>query len=142
MIVKLTPNVTDVKEFAKLAESEGADAISLINTLKGISVDIYKMKPNLANVTGGLSGPAIKPIALRMVAECAACVKIPIIGMGGIMNHEDALEFIMVGASLIAVGTANMVDPMAAVKIKDGIKMFLEENGFSSIAQIRGKIKI
>jgi dihydroorotate dehydrogenase (NAD+) catalytic subunit len=142
MIVKLSPNVTDITEIAKVAENEGADAISLINTLKGMAIDINKMKPILSNVSGGLSGPAIKPVALRMVFECASKVKIPIIGMGGIFTHEDAVEFLLAGASLVSVGTANMVNPCASLDVKNGIEKYLKEKGFSSVREIIGKVKV
>ncbi len=142
MIAKLSPNVTDITEFARIAENEGADAISLVNTFKGISIDIWNMKPVLSNKTGGLSGPAIKPIALRMVAECAKVVSIPIIGMGGIMTWEDAVEFILVGASLVSIGTANLINPAASLEIKKGIEKYLERKGFSSVNEIRSKIQI
>ncbi len=142
MIAKLSPNVTDITEFAKVAQDQGMDAVSLINTLKGMKIDIHNFTPVLSNVTGGLSGPAIRPVAVRMVAECAKRVDIPIIGMGGIMTAEHAIEFILAGASLVSIGTANMVNPVAALEIKNGIENYLKEKGFSSIKEITGKIKI
>jgi dihydroorotate dehydrogenase (NAD+) catalytic subunit len=140
LIVKLSPNVTNVAEFARISEEEGADAVSLINTLLGMAVDIRNMKPSLSTITGGLSGPAIKPVALRMVWQCANAVKIPVIGMGGIMNAGDALEFILAGATAIQVGTASFIDPAASIKILDGIKNYLEDKGFSDIKEIVGYI--
>lgn len=140
LIVKLSPNVTNIAEFARISEEEGADAISLINTLLGMAVDVRQMKPSLSTITGGLSGPAIKPIALRMVWQCANAVKIPVIGMGGIMNAGDALEFILAGATAIQVGTASFIDPAASMKILDGIREYLEEKGFTDIKEITGYI--
>jgi dihydroorotate dehydrogenase (NAD+) catalytic subunit len=140
LIVKLSPNVTNIVEFARIAEEEGADSISLINTLLGMAIDINIMKPALSTITGGLSGPAVKPVALRMVWQVAKCVKIPVIGMGGIMNAEDAIEFFMAGASAIQVGTASFIDPLAAIKILDGIESFLTEKGFSDISDLKGCI--
>jgi dihydroorotate dehydrogenase (NAD+) catalytic subunit len=140
LIVKLSPNVTNIVEFANIVQEEGADAISLINTLLGIAVDIHKMKPSLSTVTGGLSGPAIKPVALRMVWQVARAVKIPVIGMGGIMNAEDAIEFLLVGASAIQVGTASFIDPQASVKILEGIENYLVNKGFNDIKDIIGFI--
>jgi dihydroorotate dehydrogenase (NAD+) catalytic subunit len=140
LIVKLSPNVTNISDFARVVEEEGADSISLINTLLGMSVDVGKMRPSLSTITGGLSGPAIKPVALRMVWQVANAVKIPVIGMGGIMNTSDALEFLLAGASAIQVGTASFVDPQISVKILEGIEKFLEEKGFSDIKDIIGYI--
>lgn len=140
LIVKLSPNVTNIVEFANIVQEEGADAISLINTLLGIAVDVHKMKPSLSTVTGGLSGPAIKPVALRMVWQVAKAVKIPVIGMGGIMNAEDAIEFILAGASAIQVGTASFIDPQASIKILDGIENYLIRKGFTDIREIVGFI--
>jgi dihydroorotate dehydrogenase (NAD+) catalytic subunit len=140
LIVKLSPNVTNIVDFAKIAEEEGADSISLINTLLGMSIDTRSLKPSLATITGGLSGPAIKPIALRMVWQVAKAVRIPVIGMGGIMNTEDAIEFFLAGASAIQVGTATFIDPMASVKILEGIEAFLIERGFSDISDLIGYI--
>jgi dihydroorotate dehydrogenase (NAD+) catalytic subunit len=140
LIVKLSPNVTNIVEFANIVQEEGADAISLINTLLGMVVDIHKMKPSLSTVTGGLSGPAIKPVALRMVWQVARAVKIPVIGMGGIMNAEDAIEFLLAGASAIQVGTASFIDPQASVKILEGIENYLVNKGFNDIKDIIGFI--
>ncbi|MBW6499806.1 MAG: dihydroorotate dehydrogenase [Bacteroidales bacterium] len=140
LIVKLSPNVTDITEFAHIAEEEGADSISLINTLVGMSVDIKKMKPALSAITGGLSGPAIKPVALRMVWQAARAVKIPVIGIGGIMTASDAIEFFLAGASAIQVGTASFIDPQAAVKILQGIEAYLIAGKFSGIDDIIGLI--
>jgi len=140
LIVKLSPNVTNIIEFARIAEEEGADSISLINTLLGMAVNIRSMKPSLSTVTGGLSGPAIKPVALRMVWQVANAVSIPVIGIGGIMNAGDAIEFILAGASAIQVGTASFIDPLTSVKILEGIESYLDEKGFSDIKEITGLI--
>lgn len=140
LIVKLSPNVTSIEEFAKIAEDEGADSISLINTLLGMAIDVKRMKPSLATVTGGLSGPAVKPVALRMVWQAAKAVKIPVIGIGGIMNAEDALEFIMAGATAVQVGTGLFVDPEAPLKIIEGIEMFASRNGFDDYSALIGCI--
>jgi dihydroorotate dehydrogenase (NAD+) catalytic subunit len=140
LIVKLSPNVTNIVEFARIAEEEGADSVSLINTLLGMSVDVKKMKPSLSTVTGGLSGPAIKPVALRMVWQVANAVKIPVIGMGGIMTTSDALEFLLAGASAVQIGTASFIDPQSSVKILDGIKEYIIKKGFSDIREIIGYI--
>lgn len=136
LIVKLTPNVTHVSEFARAAEGAGADAVSLINTLIGMAVNVRTRKPMLSSVTGGLSGPAIKPVALAKVYEAACAVKIPVIGIGGIATVTDALEFLIVGASAVQVGTANFVDPSAAVKIADGITAFCGEQGMTDVGDI------
>ncbi len=138
LITKLSPNVTNVKEFAKIAEDSGSDAISLINTIPGMAIDINTKKPKIANVIGGLSGPAIKPIAIRMVYEAYSSVKIPIIGMGGIMNSDDAIEFILAGATAIAVGTANFINPTATIDIIKGIESYMEKNGITDIKALRG----
>jgi len=140
LIVKLSPNVTDITEFARISEDEGADAISLINTLVGMAVDAGTMKPKLSTVTGGLSGPAIKPVALRMVWQAAKNVSIPVIGIGGIMNAQDALEFIMAGATAVQVGTASFIDPRTAVNVIAGITSFLDGRGFATVSQITGII--
>ena len=140
LIVKLSPNVTNITDFARIAEEEGADAISLINTLLGMAVDIKKMRPSLATITGGLSGPAVKPVALRMVWQAAKTVKIPVIGIGGIMNADDAIEFFLAGASAIQVGTASFIDPQAAVTILEGIENYIMAKGFSDIQDIIGFI--
>lgn len=141
LIVKLSPNVADIKEFAKIAESAGSDIISLINTITGMSINVRTRSPRLANITGGLSGPAIKPIAVRMVWECHKVVRIPIIGMGGIISTEDALEFILAGASAVAIGTANFINPKATQDIIDGIKSFMVEEGISDIKGLIGRVK-
>ena len=140
LIVKLSPNVTNIVDFASVVEEEGADSISLINTLLGMSVDVEKMRPALSTITGGLSGPAIKPIALRMVWQVAKAVRIPVIGMGGIMNTSDALEFFLAGASAVQIGTASFIDPQAPVKILEGIENYLLRKGFSDIKEIIGYI--
>jgi len=140
LIVKLSPNVTDIAAFARIAEEEGADSVSLVNTLLGLAVDVKTMKPSLSTITGGLSGPAIKPVALRMVWQVARAVRIPVIGMGGIMSAKDAVEFFLAGASAIQVGTASFIDPQASVKIAEGIMNYLIEKGFSNIKEIIGLI--
>lgn len=140
LIVKLSPNVTNIVEFARAVEDEGADSISLINTLLGMSIDVGKMRPALSTITGGLSGPAIKPVALRMVWQVATAVKIPVIGMGGIMTTSDALEFILAGASAVQIGTASFIDPQVSIKILEGIENYLIEKGFSDIKEITGYI--
>ncbi|MBP3274908.1 MAG: dihydroorotate dehydrogenase [Butyrivibrio sp.] len=138
VIMKLSPNVTSISEMAKAAEAAGADAISLINTITGMKIDIYKKKFVLANRTGGMSGPAIKPVAVRMVYEASHAVKIPVIGMGGISNYEDAIEFIMAGATAIAVGAANFHNPYATAEIVEGIERYMTEQGIGDIGEIRG----
>lgn len=140
LIVKLSPNVNDIVEFARIAEEEGADSVSLINTLLGMAVDTENMSPALATFTGGLSGPAVKPVALRMVWQVANAVKIPVIGIGGIMNATDAIEFFLAGASAIQVGTASFIDPQVSVKILEGIEQYLERKGFKDIKDIIGYI--
>jgi len=140
LIVKLSPNVTDITEFARIAEEEGADSVSLVNTFLGMAIDVRTMKPSLSTVTGGLSGPAIKPVALRMVWQTAKAVKIPVIGMGGIMDANDAIEFILAGATAVQIGTASFIDPLASVKVVDGISRYLSGNGFSNISEITGLI--
>jgi dihydroorotate dehydrogenase (NAD+) catalytic subunit len=142
LMVKLSPNVTDIVEIARSVENAGADSLSLINTLTGMAVDIRTRRPKLANITGGLSGPAIKPVALRMVWQTAQAVKIPVIGIGGIMKAEDALEFLIVGASAVQVGTANFVNPRAAIEIIDGIESYMKENQLSSLKEIIGSLEI
>ena len=136
LIVKLSPNVTDIAGIAKLVEAEGADALSLINTLLGMSIDINKKKPLLGNIFGGLSGPAVKPVALRMVYQVSNAVSIPLLGMGGISTAEDALEFFMAGASAISVGTGFFQNPLAAVEIKQGLISYCTENNLSNINEI------
>ncbi len=140
LIVKLTPNVTDVTEIAKAAEAAGADAISLINTLLGMAVDARTRRPKLARVVGGLSGPAVKPVALRMVWECYRAVDVPILGMGGITNAEDAIEFMLCGAAAVAVGTANFMDPLSTMRIIDGIERYCDENRIDDINELRGAL--
>ncbi|MDP3013614.1 MAG: dihydroorotate dehydrogenase, partial [Candidatus Subteraquimicrobiales bacterium] len=141
LIIKLTPNVTDIAEIAKSVEKAGADAISLINTPLGMAVDIETFEPELANITGGLSGPAIKPLAVRMVWQVSKAVKVPVIGMGGIMNASDAIEFFLVGASAVAVGTANFIHPTATINIIEGIEEFLKKKSFKSVSEIVGKLR-
>ena len=140
LIVKLSPNVTDITEIARAVEAEGADSVSLINTLMGMAVDIEKRKSLLSIGTGGLSGPAVKPVALRMVWQVAKAVKIPVIGLGGISTAEDAIEFLMVGATAIEVGTANFIDPTVTMKIRDGIDSWLDSHGCASVREIIGVI--
>ena len=140
VIMKLSPNVTDITEMARAAEAGGADGISLINTLTGMKIDVNRRTFVLANKTGGMSGPAIKPIAGRMVYQAAHAVKIPVIGMGGIRNAEDALEFILAGATAVSVGTANFFDPYATVEIVEGIERYLEENQISSVKKLIGAV--
>lgn len=138
LIVKLTPNVTDITEIAKAAVSGGADAISLINTLLGMRIDINKRKPILANKMGGFSGPAVKPVAVRMVYQVYKSVDVPIVGMGGIQNGEDAIEFIMAGATAVAVGTANFNNPTATIDVIEGIEKFMYDNNIKDLNEIRG----
>ncbi len=140
LIVKLSPNVTDITEIAKACEDEGADSVSLINTLMGMAIDIERRQPKLSIRTGGLSGPAVKPIAVRMVWDVAHAVKIPVIGLGGIMNAEDAIEFFMAGATAIQIGTANFIDPTVTVKVKQGISDWLEKHGCKRITDIIGVV--
>lgn len=142
LIVKLSPNVTDIALMAKAAEDAGADAVSLINTLTAMAIDINTQRPKLANVTGGLSGPAIRPVAVRMVWECHKKVNIPVIGMGGIMSAEDAIEFMLAGATAVAVGTANFVNPRAALDILEGIKSFMSARGIRSPGELTGAVKL
>ncbi|MBM4314857.1 MAG: dihydroorotate dehydrogenase [Deltaproteobacteria bacterium] len=141
LIVKLTPNVTDITAIAAAVEAAGADAVSLINTLTGMSVDIETRRPHLANVTGGLSGPAIRPVALRMVWQTVRAVKVPVIGIGGIMTASDALEFFIAGATAVQVGTANFVNPTAVLKILDGIEEYLVRHKMADIAELIGSLK-
>lgn len=141
LIVKLSPNVTDISLMARVAEEAGADAISLINTITGMSIDIRTRRPRLANITGGLSGPAIRPIAVRMVWEASKAVKIPVIGMGGIMTYEDALEFILAGATAVAIGTANFINPTVTIDIISGLGRYLEGNNIKAIKDIIGGIR-
>lgn len=140
LIVKLSPNVTDIASIARAVEDEGADSVSLINTLLGMAVDVERRRPVLSTVTGGLSGPAVRPVAVRMVWQVAKAVKIPVIGLGGIMNARDALEFIMAGATAVEVGTASFIDPAAAAHVAAGITDYITRHHFTSIDQIRGII--
>lgn len=141
LMVKLSPNVTDITEIAKAAEAEGADSLSLINTLLGMAIDTQTQRPKLSTVTGGLSGPCIKPVAIRMVWQVANAVQIPIVGMGGIDNSNDAIEFFLAGASAIQIGTANFRDPQISVKVIEGITKYLEKNNYSDIKDIIGAVK-
>ena len=141
VIMKLSPNVTDITVMAKAAEAGGADALSLINTLTGMKIDVHKRKFVLANKTGGMSGPAIHPIAVRMVYQVAQAVKLPIIGMGGVMNAEDAIELMLAGASAVAVGTANFTNPTVTMEIVDGMKQYMAENGIEDINEIIGAVQ-
>ena len=141
VIIKLTPNVTDITEIAESVEAAGADAISLINTITGMSVDIERRVPHLRNITGGLSGPAIKPVALRMVWQVIQRVSVPVIGLGGIMTARDALEFLIVGARAVQVGTAHFIHPHAAIDILEGIEDYLEQHQFDDINQLIGTLK-
>ncbi len=140
LIVKLSPNVTDIAEIARACEAEGADSVSLINTLMGMAIDTERRRPKLSINTGGLSGPAVKPVALRMVWQVARAVKIPVIGLGGISNAQDAIEFFMAGATAIEIGTANFIDPTVTIKVKEGINDWLDSHGCSSIHEIIGAI--
>lgn len=142
IIVKLSPNVTDISEIARAVEAEGADSVSLINTLLGMAINAEKRKPILSTITGGLSGPVVKPIALRMVWQVANSVKIPVIGLGGIMNAIDAIEFILAGATAIQIGTANFIDPTVSIKVIDGINEYLDRHGFKSVTEIIGALEI
>jgi dihydroorotate dehydrogenase (NAD+) catalytic subunit len=142
LIVKLSPNVTDISEIALAVEAEGADSVSLINTLLGMAIDAEKRKPILSTITGGLSGSAVKPIALRMVWQVAKAVKIPVIGLGGIMNAADAIEFMLAGASAIQIGTANFIDPTVSIKVVDGINDYLDHHGFQSVTDIIGALEV
>ena len=140
LIVKLSPNVTDITEIARAVEAEGADAVSLINTLMGMAIDIERRKPLLSIHTGGLSGPAVKPVALRMVWQVAKAVGIPVVGLGGISNAKDAIEFLMAGATAIEIGTANFLDPAISIKVRDGIEAWLDAHGCQSVEDIIGVI--
>ncbi len=142
MMVKLSPNVTDIGEIARSVESAGADSLSLINTITGMAIDIETRRPKIANITGGLSGPAIRPVALRMVWQAVQAVKIPVIGIGGIIKPGDALEFLIAGASAIQVGTANFINPRATIEIIEGIEAFLEKRKISSVTSIIGTLRI
>ena len=140
LIVKLSPNVTDITEIARAVEAEGADAVSLINTLMGMAIDIEKRKPLLSIRTGGLSGPAVKPVALRMVWQVVKAIGIPVVGLGGISCAKDAIEFLMAGASAIEIGTANFLDPAISIKVRDGIEAWLDSHGCQSVEDIIGVI--
>lgn len=142
LIVKLSPNVTDITEIARAAEAAGADSVSLINTLLGMAIDAERRRPVLSTVTGGMSGPAVKPIALRMVWQVAKAVKIPVVGLGGITNGADAIEFLLAGASAVEVGTANFIDPAVTGKIVDEIDAYLNRHGFSSVRDIIGALEV
>lgn len=142
LIVKLSPNVTDIAEIAIAAEYAGADAVSLINTLMGMAIDIERRRPLLSINTGGLSGPAVKPVAVRMVWQVAHAVRIPVVGLGGIMTAEDAIEFLMAGASAVEVGTANFIDPAVSVKISQGISNWLDAHNYKSVQEIIGAIGV
>jgi dihydroorotate dehydrogenase (NAD+) catalytic subunit len=140
IITKLSPNVSCIQEFSKIAEDSGSDAVSLINTIPAMAIDIETRKPRLANITGGLSGPAIKPVAVRMVWECYNSVKIPIIGMGGIMNASDAIEFMLAGATAVAVGTANFVNPKSTIEVINGIEQYLRRKEITDVKEIIGSL--
>lgn len=142
LIVKLSPNVTDITEIARAVEESGADAVSLINTLMGMAVDAETRRPLLSTVTGGLSGPSVKPVALRMVWQVAQVVKIPIVGLGGIMNARDAVEFLLAGASAVQIGTANFIDPTVTLKIIDGIADYLDRHAYHSVNDIVGALEV
>ena len=142
LIVKLTPNVTDITEIAKAVEGAGADAVSLINTILGMAIDVEKRKPILSTVTGGLSGPAIKPVALRMVWQVAKAVGVPVVGLGGIMNADDAIAFLLAGATAIEIGTANFIDPAVTVKVAEGINAYLDRHGYRSVKEIIGALEV
>ncbi|MCQ2195317.1 MAG: dihydroorotate dehydrogenase [Paludibacteraceae bacterium] len=141
LIVKLSPNVTNIAEIALAVEEAGADSVSLINTLMGMAIDAEKRKPLLSTVTGGLSGACVKPIALRMVWQVAKAVKIPVVGLGGIMNATDAIEFLLAGASAVEIGTANFIDPTVTIKVIEGINAYLDRHGFKSVRDIIGKLE-
>ena len=141
LIVKLSPNVTNIADIAQAVEAEGADGVSLINTLMGMSIDIEKRRSRLSIGTGGLSGPAVKPVAVRMVWQVAKAVKIPVIGLGGIMNAADAIEFMMAGATAIEIGTANFIDPAVTIKVRNGINEWLDRHGCSSVQEIIGTVE-
>jgi dihydroorotate dehydrogenase (NAD+) catalytic subunit len=138
LMVKLSPNVTNVVEIAKGVEGAGADSVSLINTILGMAIDVKTRKPLLSTITGGLSGPCVKPVALRMVWQVAGAVNIPVVGMGGISSAEDAIEFLLAGASAIQIGTANFIDPTITIKVIEGIKLYMAENGFSTVRELTG----
>ena len=142
LIVKLSPNVTDITEIARAVEGAGADSVSLINTMLGMAIDAEKRRPILSTITGGMSGPAVKPVALRMVWQTAKAVKIPVIGLGGICSATDAIEFLLAGASAIQIGTANFIDPSISEKVVDGIADYLQRHGFNSVQEIIGALQV
>ena len=142
LIVKLSPNVTDITEIARAAEESGADSVSLINTLLGMAIDAERRRPILSTITGGMSGAAVKPIALRMVWQVAKVVNIPVIGLGGIMDWKDAVEFMLAGASAIQIGTANFIDPAVTIKVEDGINNYLDRHGYKSVKEIIGALEV
>ena len=142
MIVKLTPNVTDITEIARAAEAAGADALSLTNTFLGMAIDVEKRRPMLSTITGGLSGPCIRPIAVRMVWQVVQAVKVPVVGLGGIMNGRDAIEFLLAGASAVQIGTANFVDPQVTIKTIDFIEDYLKRHHFSAVSQLIGAMEV
>ena len=141
LIVKLSPNVTDITEIARAVEAEGADAVSLINTMLGMAIDAEKRRPVLSTITGGLSGPCVKPVALRMVWQTSKAVRIPVIGLGGISNWKDAVEFLLAGATAIQIGTYNFIDPTVSIKVIDGINDYCERHGFKSVREIIGALE-
>ena len=142
LIVKLSPNVTDIAEIARAVEGAGADAVSLINTLLGMAINARTRRPVLSTVTGGLSGPAVKPVALRMVWQVARAVRVPVVGLGGIMTATDAVEFLLAGATAVQIGTANFIDPTVTLKVIDGIEAYLQENGFASVRDVVGALEV
>ena len=142
LIVKLSPNVTDIAEIARAVEGAGADAVSLINTLLGMAINARTRRPVLSTVTGGLSGPAVKPVALRMVWQVARAVRVPVVGLGGIMTATDAVEFLLAGAAAVQIGTANFIDPTVTMKVIDGIEAYLQENGFASVRDVVGALEV
>jgi dihydroorotate dehydrogenase (NAD+) catalytic subunit len=142
LIVKLSPNVTDITEIARAAEAGGADSVSLINTMLGMAIDAEKRRPKLSTVTGGMSGAAVKPVALRMVWQVAKAVNIPVVGLGGIMNWRDAVEFMLAGATAIEIGTANFIDPAITMKVAEGINDYLERHGYKSVKEIIGALEV
>ena len=142
LIVKLSPNVTDITEIARAVEAEGADAVSMINTMMGMAIDAEKRKPILSTITGGLSGPCVKPVALRMVWQTSKAIQIPIIGLGGISSWKDAVEFMLAGASAIQIGTYNFVDPTISIKVIDGLNDYCDRHGFKSVTELTGALNI
>ena len=142
LIVKLSPNVTDITEIARAVEAEGADAVSMINTMMGMAIDAEKRKPILSTITGGLSGPCVKPVALRMVWQTSKAIQIPIIGLGGISSWKDAVEFMLAGASAIQIGTYNFVDPTISIKVIDGLNEYCDRHGFKSVTELTGALNI